>query len=93
MFIRRSLANVLKTTSSFASRLAEDHNSVLYPNVDEPFTDVQDVIRRLLPYHVLQIPKEDLDAMIHRPLFSSKKGKSKATEADFAREEIAGTLL
>lgn len=60
--------------------------------MEEPFTDARDVIRRLLPYHIFQIPKEDLNIMIHRPLFSSAKGKSKATEADYVHEDIAGTL-
>ncbi|KAH9935487.1 uncharacterized protein B0H18DRAFT_975898 [Fomitopsis serialis] len=66
-----------QTATRLASRLAEDHDSVLYPDVDTPFTDVQDV--------------QDLDATIHRPLFSSLKGKSKATEADYIREEMAET--
>ncbi|EPT05038.1 hypothetical protein FOMPIDRAFT_1112440 [Fomitopsis schrenkii] len=80
-----------QTAIRFASRLTDDHSAVLYPDVEEPFTDVQDVIRRLLPYHVFQIPKEDLTAMIDRPLFSSAKGKSKATEADYVCEDIAET--
>lgn len=92
MFIYRVLAEVLTIAFSFASRLTDDHSAVLYPDVEEPFTDVQDVIRRLLPYHVFQIPKEDLTAMIDRPLFSSAKGKSKATEADYVCEDIAGAL-
>ncbi|TFY58516.1 hypothetical protein EVJ58_g6366 [Rhodofomes roseus] len=80
-----------QTATRVASRLAEDHTSVLYPDVDTPFTDVQDVMRRLLPYHVFQHPKQDLDVTIHRPLFPSSKGKTKATEADYLREEIAET--
>jgi Conserved region of unknown function on GLTSCR protein len=56
---------------------------VLHPDVDSPFVDQLDVIRRLLPYHLFQHPKEDLDTII------SGKGKEKAVEQDW-REEIRG---
>ena len=92
-FVGRYLMGDSKSFHRVASRLAEDHSLILQPDVDDPFTDIQDLIRRLLPYHVFQIPKEDLDAMIHRPLLSSTKGKSKGTEADYVREDIAGMLF
>jgi hypothetical protein len=51
-----------------------DHISVLYPDVDTPFIDGVDVVQRLLPYHVFQLPRGDFDAS------RKQKGKSKATD-------------
>lgn len=73
-----------------SSSLAADHLAVLYPDVDTPFTDATDVVKRLLPYHVFQHPKRDLDDVQSRRKPSSRKGKCKATEEDLLREEIAG---
>ncbi|RDB25371.1 hypothetical protein Hypma_007867 [Hypsizygus marmoreus] len=73
-----------KTSARFASRLALDHSAVLNPDADTPFTDVVDAVYRLLPYHVFQQPKEDLE------LVTRGKGKGKAT-ADELRKEIAET--
>ena len=74
-----------------AARLAEDQRAALYPDVDNPFTDELDVVHRLLPYHVFQQPREDLETLIrHGTLLPSRKGKRKATEEDLLREEIAG---
>ncbi|ESK97101.1 hypothetical protein Moror_6322 [Moniliophthora roreri MCA 2997] len=61
------------TAARFASRLAEDHAAVLSPDIDSPFTDVVDVVNRLLPYHIYLNPKEDLET-----LTLDRKGKSKA---------------
>ena len=58
-----------------ASLLTADHLSVIFPDVDTPFTDTEDVIRRLLPYHVLQQPAKDLQEVTLDP---SGKGKSRA---------------
>lgn len=58
-----------------ASLLAADHLSVIFPDVDTPFTDTEDVIRRLLPYHVLQQPAKDL---LEVTLDPSGKGKARA---------------
>lgn len=69
------------------SRLAEDQLLTLQPDVDTPFRDAADVVKRLLPYHIYQHPFEDLAPLLH----PSKKGKMKATEEDLLREEIAGT--
>jgi Conserved region of unknown function on GLTSCR protein len=70
--------------SRFASRLALDHSAVLSPNVDTPFSDADDVVARLLPYHVFQQPKEDLEL-----LTTTRKGKGKATIEDL-KTEISG---
>jgi hypothetical protein len=69
-----------------AARLANDHAAVLNPDVNTPFTDIEDVIRRLLPYHVYQHPKEDIQAFLG---VSDRKGKRKAIESDLATE-VAG---
>ena len=75
-------------------RLAEDHRAVLSPNVDEPFVDELDVVRRLLPYHVFQLPREDLEGLLQNgSVLPSRKGKRKATEEDLLREEIAGACF
>jgi len=81
-------ANGLELFSSsfwrrITSRLVHDQSMVLHPDVDSPFVDQLDVIRRLLPYHLFQHPKEDLDAI------TTGKGKEKAVEQDW-REEMRG---
>lgn len=58
-----------------ASLLAADHLSVMFPDIDTPFIDTEDVIRRLLPYHVLQQPAKDLQDVTLDP---SGKGKARA---------------
>ncbi|KAI0704989.1 hypothetical protein C8T65DRAFT_653335 [Cerioporus squamosus] len=83
---------MVQTASRIAARLVEDQRAALYPDVDNPFTDELDVVNRLLPYHVFQQPKEDLDILIqHGTPLPSRKGKRKATEEDLLREEIADT--
>src|SRR5579863_8564943 len=67
---------------SVAARLTADHISVLFPDVDTPFRDVEDVVDRLLPYHVFQHPREDLP--------KAGKGKRKATEEEILQNELAG---
>lgn len=67
--------------------MASDHVAVLNPDVDTPFLDTTDVLNRLLPYHVFQQPKEDLEAVVRA---GKAKGKRKATGEELANE-IAGT--
>jgi hypothetical protein len=71
-----------KNSSRVASRLTTDHISALFPDVDSPFQGIEDVVDRLLPYHVFQHPREDL--------LKAGKGKQKATETDILRSEIEG---
>jgi hypothetical protein len=59
--------------------LIADQKAVIEPDTDTPFNSVEDAIKRLLPYHVFQLPKED-----------NGKGKRKATEEDLLREQLAG---
>ena len=54
---------------------------MLHPDVDSPFVDEMDVVNRLLPYHLFQQPKDDLETMV------SRKGKEKAID-----DEIQGTF-
>lgn len=75
------------TISRFASCLALDHISALYPNADTPFEDAVDVVNRLLPYHVFQHPNKDLDTIA-----KGDKGKRKATNQDLV-DEITGMSL
>jgi len=70
------------------SRLASDHTAVLCPDVDTPFVDTVELVNRLLPYHVFQQPKEDLEH-----LKMTSKGKGRAIVAEDPRKEIAGKSL
>ncbi|TFK25688.1 hypothetical protein FA15DRAFT_638914 [Coprinopsis marcescibilis] len=76
---------VAATSARVASRLAEDHNAVLNPDVDTPFVDELDVVKRLLPYHVFQQPKEDLQTVL------DGKGKGKSVDRDLETTEIQET--
>lgn len=71
---------------SFASCLAADHAAVLNPDVDSPFVDAVDVVHRLLPYHVLQQPQEDLRTVTER-----RRAKGKGKALDVIRDEIEGS--
>ncbi|KAH9892494.1 hypothetical protein C8Q73DRAFT_648680 [Cubamyces lactineus] len=85
-------AAMVHTATRIASRLAEDQRAALVPDVETPFVDEVDVVRRLLPYHIFQQPKEDLDTVLQTgSVHPSRKGKRKATEEDMLREEIADT--
>lgn len=74
--------------------LAADHLSVMFPDVDTPFTDTEDVIRRLLPYHVLQQPAKDLQEVIFDPYGKGKARAVRKTEAqnvvDIEGEHLLG---
>ncbi|KAF8633323.1 hypothetical protein AX17_004496 [Amanita inopinata Kibby_2008] len=72
---------IARTAARFASSLASDHAAVLSPDVDSPFVDYVDVVKRLLPYHVFQQPQEDLANLV-----CNKKGKGKATESNLGAE-------
>ncbi|KAJ7045581.1 hypothetical protein C8F04DRAFT_1334014 [Mycena alexandri] len=61
---------IKRTAARVNARLAQDHSAVLNPDTDTPFSDATDVVNRLLPYHVFQQPREDLD----------RKGKRKADD-------------
>ena len=76
--------SALLRPSSFVACLAADHAAVLQPDVDTPFTDVADVVNRLLPYHIFQQPDEDLN-----PNRKRSKGKEKASRHKI-RQEIEG---
>ncbi|KLO15398.1 hypothetical protein SCHPADRAFT_824730 [Schizopora paradoxa] len=69
-----SCLHLLTLAFRIALSLEADRIQVLYPDVDTPFEDEFDAVNRLLPYHILQQPKEDLDAI------NNPKGKSKAVE-------------
>jgi hypothetical protein len=76
----------------FATSIAADQIAVLYPDVDTPFADTIDILNRLLPYHVLQQPREDLDGVKSYLKHESKrKGKSRASGCEI-KEEIEGSF-
>jgi hypothetical protein len=68
-----------------AARLALDHAAVINPNTETPFSDVEDVVHRLLPYHVFLHPKEDIDR--------KGKGKEKASDVETEIEGWFFSLL
>ncbi|KAN0109262.1 Glioma tumor suppressor candidate region domain containing protein [Russula decolorans] len=76
-------AAAARVSARVASRLTTDHISALFPDVDSPFRGIEDVVDRLLPYHVFQHPREDL--------LKVGKGKQKATETDILRSELQET--
>ena len=49
-----------RTQARVAQRLADDHARCLQPDVKTPFRSARDVVDRLLPYHVWQVPERDL---------------------------------
>jgi hypothetical protein len=73
----------------FATCIAADHVSALYPDIDTPFSDATDVVNRLLPYHVFQQPKEDLYFPGHN---RKRRGKRKQVSADLL-DEIEGKVF
>ncbi|KAK0212562.1 hypothetical protein DFS33DRAFT_1282655 [Desarmillaria ectypa] len=72
-----------KVAAKVAARLTADQAAVIHPDVDTPFSDTLDVVKRLLPYHIYQQPPEDLHALIHGNI---DKGKGKVTNDDLNRE-------
>ncbi|KAF9268933.1 hypothetical protein L218DRAFT_984237 [Marasmius fiardii PR-910] len=86
---RTSEENEIKnaTSARFLSRLAEDHAAVLNPDVDSPFIDSVDVVKRLLPYHIYLNPREDLRSLVY-----DRKGKSKVDELRKENEETKYAL-
>ncbi|KZT28964.1 hypothetical protein NEOLEDRAFT_1128450 [Neolentinus lepideus HHB14362 ss-1] len=80
---------ITETSAKISASLAGDQLVTLFPEVDEPFVDAEDIVRRLLPYHVYQQPKEDLEYVAKAAKW--RKGKGKVTEVSALREEIAET--
>lgn len=68
--------------------LAHDQLKTLHPDVSA-FKDHEDVLERLLPYHLWQIPDDDLHGPLTAP---SRKGKGRARdwEEETEEEERAG---
>ncbi|KAF8210341.1 hypothetical protein K438DRAFT_1959622 [Mycena galopus ATCC 62051] len=71
-----------RIAAGVAARLAQDRALALTPDTETPFSDTLDVVNRLLPYHVFQQPKEDLD----------RKGKRKADDLEAEIEETKFAL-
>jgi hypothetical protein len=67
-----------------APPLTVDHVFPLFPGIDTPFQDRDDV-DRLLPYDVFQHPRENL--------FKANKPERRATEPEILQSELAGTYL
>jgi len=53
-----------KANETFRARLKSDYAAVLEPDIDSPFVDVSDVVKRLLPFHVYTQPQDDLNDMV-----------------------------
>ncbi|KAI8377396.1 uncharacterized protein BYT42DRAFT_593729 [Radiomyces spectabilis] len=52
----------LEIKRRFNESLASDHKAVTQPDYETPFSSLKDAIDRLLPYHIYQYPKGDLNA-------------------------------
>jgi hypothetical protein len=63
--------------------LAQDQLATVKPDVTA-FRDHEDVLRRLVPYHLWQIPEDDLHGPLGAP---SRKGKGRARDWDVAEAE------
>lgn len=64
--------------------IAADQKAVMHPDVESPFADAADAVRRLLPYHVFHHPNEELEYATRMAYFQSvsPKGKGKEKEMD-----------
>jgi Conserved region of unknown function on GLTSCR protein len=60
---------------------------VLYPDTETPFVDTLDVVHRLLPYHVFQHPREDLDVLVKGRIASDRSEVSKWKPTEQESEE------
>ncbi|KDR75844.1 hypothetical protein GALMADRAFT_248572 [Galerina marginata CBS 339.88] len=80
------LEQITQTINRVQSRLAQDQSMISHPDVDSPFIDEVDVMNRLLPFHLLQQPKEDLEMVVFG------KGKEKARDLGW-KEEIRATKI
>lgn len=49
-----------RTQARLRAQLQRDHERTLRPDTTTPFRDADDVVARLLPYHVWQLPERDL---------------------------------
>ncbi|KAG6845932.1 hypothetical protein H0H87_000738 [Tephrocybe sp. NHM501043] len=67
-----------KTNTRVLSSLASDHALVLSPDVESPFHDTADALRRLLPYHVFLQPQEDLNQLVGKTRFALECHKRRA---------------
>ncbi|KAH8118987.1 hypothetical protein DFH11DRAFT_1562329 [Phellopilus nigrolimitatus] len=72
----------METATSVATNLELDQILTSFPDADSPFEDEIDVVKRLLPYHIYQHPRHDLDEA------RGLKGKSKAIESDLLKKEV-----
>lgn len=73
--------------ANFQRKLNTDHSAVLNPDFESPFTDYEDVLNRLVPYHVFQQPWQDVQAII-----DSCRRKGKTREMDDDALELDGEL-
>jgi hypothetical protein len=76
-------------TNRLASLLASDTKATTQPDVETPFSDAADVVKRLLPWHIWQHPAEDISALAWP---TNVKGKKRATEKELIEAELAGRL-
>lgn len=73
-------------THSVAANLEYDQIVALYPDAETPFENELDVVQRLLPYHIYQYPRHDLDEL------RGLKGKERARENSILKDEVKGNI-
>lgn len=54
-------ASMERTTMGFHLALAQDQVSTLYPEPPTPFESYEDVVHKLVPYHIWQTCDEELE--------------------------------
>ncbi|KAF9475767.1 hypothetical protein BDN70DRAFT_883256 [Pholiota conissans] len=78
------LAIVAQNLERLNIHIARDQKMVSHPDMDSAFVDEADVVQRLLPYHILQQPKEDLIM-----LASKGKGREIAWQEEIRTTKMA----
>lgn len=77
------MGSLIVPLTRFQAHRAQDQAAVSHPDVDSPFEDERDVVSRLLPYHIFQQPRDDLEQII------SGKGKERAANQG-SNDELLG---
>ncbi|KAG8936804.1 hypothetical protein FRC02_011383 [Tulasnella sp. 418] len=78
----------------FQKALALDYELVQRPDIETPFEDAADAVRRLLPYHIFQHPQDELKYALEKgtgQTRSSGKGKEKECSTEGADNETKET--
>lgn len=73
------IANLSGLGGSMKQLLMADRKTVHQPDIETPFQDAADVVRRLLPYHIFNHPQSELE---HAIATGRRLSKGKEKEVD-----------